>query len=71
LFRRCGDAKRCRWQIGTIGLLPPRHWTRARLANAFTRHAGMPVEAGMKHVVTKWFRERAWVKTDRTDSYRS
>lgn len=23
-------------------------------------HAALPVEAGMKYVVTKWFRERPW-----------
>ena len=23
-------------------------------------HAGLPVEQGMKYVVTKWFRERPW-----------
>jgi prolyl 4-hydroxylase len=40
-------------------------------ANAYTRHAGLPVEQGMKYVVTKWFRERAWSKSLRTDAYRS
>jgi prolyl 4-hydroxylase len=24
-------------------------------------HAGLPVTAGVKHIVTKWFRERPWV----------
>jgi prolyl 4-hydroxylase len=43
----------------------------AGLANAYTRHAGLPVEAGVKHVITKWFRERPWSKSDRTDAYRS
>ena len=41
------------------------------LANAYTRHAGLPVEAGAKYVITKWFRERPWSKSDRTDAYRS
>ena len=41
------------------------------LANAYTRHAGLPVEAGVKHVITRWFRERPWSKSDRTDAYRS
>jgi len=41
------------------------------LANAYTRHAGLPVERGSKYVITKWFRERAWSKSQRTDAYRS
>src|SRR5690606_20897227 len=28
--------------------------------NPATLHHGMPVEAGMKYVVTKWYRERHW-----------
>jgi prolyl 4-hydroxylase len=28
--------------------------------NPFTRHAGSIVEAGVKHVLTKWFRERPY-----------
>ena len=28
--------------------------------NELTMHEGMPVEAGTKYIVTKWFRERFW-----------
>ncbi len=28
--------------------------------NRFSLHTARPVEAGVKHVVTKWYRERAW-----------
>jgi prolyl 4-hydroxylase len=28
--------------------------------NHFSLHQGMPVEAGVKYVITKWFRERPW-----------
>ena len=28
--------------------------------NNFSLHQGMPVEAGSKYVITKWFRERVW-----------
>jgi prolyl 4-hydroxylase len=30
------------------------------LPNPATLHQGMPVEGGMKYVITKWFREREW-----------
>jgi prolyl 4-hydroxylase len=30
--------------------------------NVSTLHAGLPVQAGTKYVVTKWFRERFWVR---------
>jgi prolyl 4-hydroxylase len=30
--------------------------------NDFSLHRGMPVEAGVKYVITKWFRERPWAK---------
>jgi prolyl 4-hydroxylase len=29
--------------------------------NPFSMHQGMPVEAGVKYVITKWYRERPWV----------
>lgn len=29
-------------------------------SNPFSRHQGLAVEAGVKHVLTKWFREREW-----------
>lgn len=28
--------------------------------NLFSLHTGMPVEAGTKYVITKWYRERPW-----------
>ena len=28
--------------------------------NAYSLHTGMPVEAGTKYVITKWYRERTW-----------
>jgi len=28
--------------------------------NPFSLHQGMPVEAGVKYVITKWYRERRW-----------
>lgn len=30
--------------------------------NAATLHQGMPVEAGVKYVLTKWYRERPWCR---------
>ena len=30
------------------------------LPNPHSLHQGMPVEAGVKYIVTKWFRERPW-----------
>lgn len=29
--------------------------------NPYSLHQGMPVEAGVKYVITKWYRERHWV----------
>jgi prolyl 4-hydroxylase len=31
--------------------------------NPFSLHQGMPVEAGLKYVITKWYRERAWLQS--------
>jgi hypothetical protein len=28
--------------------------------NPFTLHQGMPVIAGLKYIITKWYRERPW-----------
>ena len=28
--------------------------------NPYSLHSGMPVEAGVKYVITKWYRERPW-----------
>lgn len=32
--------------------------------NSYAMHQGMPVTAGTKYIITKWFRERPWVYTD-------
>jgi prolyl 4-hydroxylase len=32
----------------------------ARQGSPYTLHQGLPVEAGTKHIITKWFRERRW-----------
>ncbi len=32
--------------------------------NPFSLHQGMPVEAGVKYVITKWYRERPWLFSD-------
>ena len=34
--------------------------------NDFSKHQGSPVEAGIKYVITKWFRERPWSPTSVT-----
>ena len=31
--------------------------------NMFTLHQGMPVAAGVKYIITKWYRERPWMRT--------
>jgi prolyl 4-hydroxylase len=33
--------------------------------NRFTLHQGMPVIAGVKYVITKWYRERPWGRPPR------
>ena len=33
---------------------------RAGRPNMKTIHAGMPVKRGIKHVITKWFRQEVW-----------
>ena len=30
------------------------------LSNPYTHHEGTAVEAGVKYILTKWFRERPW-----------
>lgn len=40
------------------------------LPNPQSRHAGMPVEAGAKHILTKWFREREWQGSAASDALR-
>jgi prolyl 4-hydroxylase len=32
--------------------------------NNYTMHQGMPVKAGSKYIITKWYRERPWAFTD-------
>jgi prolyl 4-hydroxylase len=32
--------------------------------NSYALHQGMPVTAGTKYIITKWFRERPWTYTD-------
>jgi prolyl 4-hydroxylase len=32
--------------------------------NFYSLHQGCPVTAGVKYIITKWFRERAWVESD-------
>jgi prolyl 4-hydroxylase len=43
---------------------------RQGLPNRSTHHEGMQVEAGMKHILTKWFREREWRTSAESDSLR-
>lgn len=40
-------------------------------SNPWSHHAGMPVEAGTKYVLTKWFREREWHDARASDGYRA
>ena len=35
--------------------------------NTNTLHQGMPVVAGTKHIITKWYRERPWGVESPTD----
>ncbi len=59
--------------------VPPRTGTlltwnnmgRDGLPNRFTRHEGSRVEAGAKHVLTKWFREREWRRLGAGDAHGS
>jgi prolyl 4-hydroxylase len=40
------------------------------LSNPFTHHEGMLVEAGVKYILTKWFREREWHSSAQSDALR-
>lgn len=40
------------------------------LPNPFTHHEGMIVEAGVKYILTKWFREREWHSSAESDALR-
>ena len=33
--------------------------------NRYSLHQGCPVTAGIKYVITKWYRERPWVYSDK------
>ena len=41
-------------------LLAWNNLTAAGEGNALSLHQGMPVEAGTKYIITKWYRERRW-----------
>ena len=43
---------------------------RQGLPNRATHHEGMQVEAGVKHILTKWFREREWKTSAESDALR-
>jgi prolyl 4-hydroxylase len=43
---------------------------RSGMPNRFSHHEGMMVEAGIKHVLTKWFREREWHSSDASNALR-
>jgi prolyl 4-hydroxylase len=40
------------------------------LGNPYAHHQGLPVEAGTKYILTKWFREREWRATPQSDAAR-
>jgi prolyl 4-hydroxylase len=37
--------------------------------NHFSLHQGMPVEAGVKYIITKWYRERPWIGIPASNPY--
>ncbi|WP_161956887.1 2OG-Fe(II) oxygenase [Sphingosinithalassobacter portus] len=41
------------------------------LPNKLAHHQGCPVEAGVKHVLTKWYREREWQGSAASDALRT
>lgn len=43
---------------------------RAGLPNPYAHHEGMRVEAGVKYILTKWFREREWHSSAESDALR-
>lgn len=43
---------------------------REGLGNPYTHHEGMVVEAGVKYILTKWFREREWHSSAESDALR-
>jgi prolyl 4-hydroxylase len=44
---------------------------RQGLSNPWSHHEGMVVEAGVKYVLTKWFREREWRGSAESDALRA
>lgn len=40
------------------------------LPNPYTHHEGMVVKAGVKYILTKWFREREWHSSAQSDALR-
>lgn len=40
------------------------------MPNRYSHHEGKPVEQGRKYVLTKWFRERYWQGSERSDALR-
>lgn len=51
-------------------LLTWNNLNRQGMPNRSTHHEGARVEAGVKHVLTKWFREREWHKSELSDALR-
>jgi len=44
---------------------------REGLSNPWSHHEGMVVDAGVKYVLTKWFREREWLGSAESDALRA
>jgi prolyl 4-hydroxylase len=63
---------RARAKIAPIGgaLLTWNNNDQQGLTNPFTHHEGMPVEAGAKYILTKWFREREWRPSKELDAFK-
>lgn len=51
-------------------LLTWNNLNRQGMPNRSTHHEGARVEAGVKHVLTKWFREREWHTSELSDALR-
>jgi prolyl 4-hydroxylase len=44
---------------------------RAGHSNPWSHHEGMVVEAGVKHILTNWFREREWQGSEASEALRA